>query len=115
MIQFEYDNTCAMTGLKLINGGGRCEIEAAHIKPVAEDGPDSSRNGIALSRTIHWMFDRHFLSISDSGEILVAKKFVPEQVCGLLNRDGKIRMPSSPSCQPHPAFLRYHRILFKGE
>lgn len=114
VIQNEYNNTCAMTGLRLINGGGRCEIEAAHIKPVAENGPDSPRNGIALSRTIHWMFDKHFLSISDQGEILISKKHVPEQVLGLLNRDGKIKIPSSPSCLPHPVFLRYHRSLFKG-
>jgi putative restriction endonuclease len=104
-----------MTGLKLINGGGRCEIEAAHIRPVEDGGPDSPRNGIALSRTIHWMFDRHFLSISDTGEILVAKKFVPEQIRKMLNNDGKIRVPSSPSYQPHPVFLKYHRDLFKGD
>ncbi len=115
VIQEAYDNTCAMTGLKIINGGGRCEIEAAHIKPVAEYGPDSPRNGIALSRTIHWMFDRHFLSISDAGEILVAKKYVPEPIRRLLNPDGRVKNPSSPSWQPHPIFLRYHRDLFKGD
>ncbi len=115
MIQDEYESTCAMTGLKLINGGGRCEIEAAHIRPVEDGGPDSPRNGIALSRTIHWMFDKHFLSISDTGDILVAKKFVPEQIRKMLNSDGKIRVPASTSCQPHPVFLKYHRDLFKGD
>ncbi|MFZ0931448.1 MAG: HNH endonuclease [Syntrophobacteraceae bacterium] len=47
-----YDFTCAMTGLKLINGGGRPEIEAAHIRPVGAEhhGPDSTRNGLALFR-----------------------------------------------------------------
>lgn len=115
VIQDEYENTCAMTGLKLINGGGRCEIEAAHIRPVEDGGPDSPRNGIALSRTIHWMFDKHFLTISDKGEILVAKKFVPDQIRRMLNSDLKIRVPSSPSCQPHPVFLKYHRDLFKGD
>src|SRR5688572_1331382 len=34
VIQRAYESTCAFTGLKLINGGGRCEIEAAHIRPV---------------------------------------------------------------------------------
>src|SRR5690606_18352871 len=29
-----YDERCAVTGLKLINGGGRAEVEAAHIRPV---------------------------------------------------------------------------------
>ena len=115
IIQEAYDNTCAMTGLKLINGGGRCEIEAAHIMPVAHNGPDSPRNGIALSRTVHWMFDKHFLSISDAGEILVAKKYVPDPIRRLLNPDGRVRMPSLPSRQPHPIYLSYHRNLFKGD
>jgi putative restriction endonuclease len=115
VIQEAYENTCAMTGLRLINGGGRCEIEAAHIKPVSADGPDSPRNGIALSRTIHWMFDKYFLSISEKGEILVAQRFVPEQVRRLLNPDGRVRIPPSPAWQPHPVFLRYHQALFKGD
>lgn len=115
IVRKAYESTCAMTGLKLVNGGGRCEIEAAHIKPVEADGPDSPRNGIALSRTIHWMFDKYFLSISDNGEILVAKKYVPEPVRRLLNSDGRIKFPSSPAWQPHPAFLRYHRNKFKGD
>jgi putative restriction endonuclease len=115
VIQEAYDNTCAMTGLKLINGGGRCEIEAAHIRPVEDNGPDSPRNGIALSRTIHWMFDKHFLSITDSGKILVAKKYVPDPIRHLLNPDGQARFPSSPAWQPHKVFLHYHQNLFKGD
>jgi putative restriction endonuclease len=47
-IQTAYESTCAMTGIKLINGGGRSEAQAAHIRPVAERGPDSIRNGLAL-------------------------------------------------------------------
>jgi putative restriction endonuclease len=114
VVQKAYGGTCAMTGLKLINGGGRCETEAAHIKPVKDNGPDSPRNGIALSRTIHWMFDKHFLSISDSGEILIARDHVPEPVRRLLNPDGKVKVPTSPLWRPHPVFLRYHQALFKG-
>lgn len=116
LIQSAYKSTCAMTGLKLINGGGRCEIEAAHIRPVARNGPDSPRNGIALSRTVHWMFDRGILSISDSGEILLAKGLVPDAVRRMLNPDGKVRFPSSAALAPHPVFLRYHREeFFKGD
>ena len=29
-----YDRRCAITGLQLINGGGRAEVEAAHIRSV---------------------------------------------------------------------------------
>lgn len=53
-----YGERCAITGLRLINGGGRAEAEAAHIRPVEANGPDVVTNGIALSGTVHWMFDR---------------------------------------------------------
>lgn len=115
VVRNAYDRTCAMTGLKLINGGGRCEIEAAHIRPVEENGPDSPRNGIALSRTVHWMFDRGILSIADNGQILIAEKLVPDMVRRLLNSDGRIISPRDSSLSPHRVFLRYHReTRFKG-
>ena len=43
-----YANTCAMTGFNIINGGGRAEVQAAHIRPVAHRGSDSIRNGLAV-------------------------------------------------------------------
>ena len=59
-----YDDTCAVTGLRIINGGGRSEAQAAHIWPVASGGPDVVQNGIALSSNVHWMFDRHLMIVS---------------------------------------------------
>jgi len=48
-----YDSRCAITSLKLINGNGRAEVEAAHIKPVEENGPDVVSNGMpSLERCI---------------------------------------------------------------
>jgi putative restriction endonuclease len=69
-----YDCRCAVTGLKFINGGGRAEVEAAHIKPVEHHGPDIITNGIALSGTAHWMFDRGLISLSDEMEVLVSRQ-----------------------------------------
>jgi putative restriction endonuclease len=115
VIQRAYSKTCAMTGLRLVNGGGRCEIEAAHILPVERQGPDSPRNGIALSRTVHWLFDRGVISISDKGEILVAQGLLPDPIRRMLNPDGLILRPSDAALRPHPHFLRYHREnIFKG-
>lgn len=115
VVRRAYESTCAMTGLKLINGGGRCEIEAAHIRPVDAEGPDSPRNGIALSRTVHWMFDRGILSIGEHGEILMAARLVPEPVKRMLNADGKVKYPAAMTLSPHDVFLRYHReTIFKG-
>lgn len=114
-IRQTYQDTCAFTGIKLVNGGGRCEIEAAHIRPVEDHGPDSLRNGLALSRTVHWMFDRGILSLEDDGKILEAKGLVPDAVKRLLNPDRQILLPVNSASRPHPQFLRYHREhRFKG-
>lgn len=92
-----YDQQCAVTGLKLINGGGRAEVEAAHIKPVQENGPDSVANGIALSRTAHWMFDRGLISLSDDFEIIVSRQVNDRDgVQAILNRTGRAIVPRAP-------------------
>ena len=114
-IQSAYDKRCAMTGLRIVNGGGRPEVQAAHIRPVKNDGPDSPRNGLALSSTFHWMFDRGLLSIEDDFRILKAKGAVPPEVERLLNPSGHLIVPEDYRLQPHQQFLRYHRDnIFKG-
>jgi putative restriction endonuclease len=114
-VRAAYANRCAMTGLRLINGGGRPEVQAAHIQPVAAKGPDSVRNGLALSGTVHWMFDRGLISIGDDYKILVAKNHVPEDAVRLLNQAGAIHLPKDENLHPNSHFLKFHRdIVFKG-
>jgi putative restriction endonuclease len=114
-IRSAYSQTCAMTGLRIINGGGRAEAQAAHIRPVADDGPDSVRNGLALSSTFHWMFDRGLVAIDDDFKILRAKNHLPEQADRMLNSSGYLKVPEDNRFQPHAQFLRYHREnKFKG-
>src|SRR4029077_1524771 len=89
-----YDQRCAITGLKLINGGGRAEVAAAHIRPVAENGPDIVSNGIALSGTVHWMFDRGLLGLSDDLTILLSRQLNdPDGVRALINKTGHALPP----------------------
>jgi putative restriction endonuclease len=114
-VRSAYGNTCAMTGLKIINGGGRPEVQAAHIRPVADSGPDSVRNGLALCGTIHWMFDRGLLSLNDDLTILMAADRVPDTVKQLINAERKLLLPGRPEIRPHPQFLKFHReSVFKG-
>jgi putative restriction endonuclease len=114
-VRAAYANRCAMTGLRLINGGGRPEVQAAHIQPVASKGPDSVRNGIALSGTVHWMFDRGLISIGDDYKILVAENHVPEDAVRLLNQTGSIYLPEDQTLYPNAYYLKFHRdVVFKG-
>jgi putative restriction endonuclease len=94
---------------------GRAEVEAAHIKPVERDGPDSPRNGLALSRTVHWMFDRGLISIDGNYGVLIAKGKVPEPAIRLINPERQLLLPDDRRYHPHPQFMRSHReTIFKG-
>lgn len=116
-----YNSTCAMTGLKLINGGGRGEIEAAHIRPVGSghNGPDPVRNGIALSGRCQGPFigclTGALCPLTDDYQILLAQKPMPDQVERMINPGGSIILPNSEVARPHRQFLEYHRKnIFKA-
>ena len=105
-----YDARCALTGVKLINGRGRAEAQAAHIMGVEHKGPDTVANGIALSGTVHWMFDRGLIALSDNGDILLSRKINDiEGVTRLLHSDLRARLPGNASLRPHARFLAWHR------
>lgn len=105
-----YNETCAISGLKLKNGGGRAEVAAAHIRPVEASGPDILSNGIALSGTVHWMFDRGLLSLSDEWDVLISRQVNdPESIRSLINSTGRAIVPMKLSKRPHPKFLEWHR------
>jgi len=110
-----YDRRCAFTGLRILNGLGRPEAQAAHIQPVSEDGPDSVRNGLALSSTFHWLFDRGLISLTDDFRILKARGALSGEVSRFINADGRALVPKEEVARPHPRYLKYHREnVFKG-
>lgn len=113
-VRAAYNKTCAVTGLRLINGGGRPEVQAAHIRSVERNGPDTVRNGIALTGTVHWLFDRGLISFTDDHRILVSNHGIPDGLDRLVVPDKKIILPDNPAWRPHPTYLGWHREnLFK--
>jgi putative restriction endonuclease len=85
-----YDSRCALTGLRIINGGGKAEVQAAHIWSVASGGPDVVQNGLALSGTVHWLFDRHAKQLD------------------------RIHLPKDPKLWPHRGYVARHREVFSS-
>lgn len=104
-----YQNTCAVTGLRLINGGGRPEVQAAHIRSVEADGPDTVRNGIALTGTAHWLFDRGLLSFGDDYSILLSPHGVPDDLDRLIRPQRTLILPEQLAWRPHATYLAWHR------
>lgn len=105
-----YGERCAITGLRLINGGGRAEVEAAHIRPVERNGPDIVSNGLALSGTAHWMFDRGLVGIGDDLSILISRQSNDAAaVLSMINSTGKLLAPLHLANRPRKEFVEWHR------
>ncbi|MGA0601431.1 HNH endonuclease [Caulobacter sp. KR2-114] len=108
-----YDDRCAVTGLRIVNGGGRAEVQAAHVMPVAEGGPDVVQNGIALSATVHWLFDRHLISIGEDYRLLVAHNRVPGELRGLFRPEPEgLHLPTDRRLWPSQRYLAHHREAY---
>jgi putative restriction endonuclease len=105
-----YDCRCAVTGHRFINGGGRAEVQAAHIKSVEHCGPDIVTNGVALSGTAHWMFDRGLIGLSEDFDVLVSRHVNDaDSVWNLVRPERRALVPTDPARRPHPAYLAWHR------
>ena len=78
---------------------GKTAVDAAHIHQFKRGGPDHPTNGIAFSKTAHWLFERGFWSISDDFRVLVrgpdiARKPVTRGIYSSRARAGRF------SCRP---------------
>jgi putative restriction endonuclease len=110
-----YGERCCFCGF----GGG--VVEAAHIKPVSDGGPDDVRNGVALCPTHHRLFDKGYVLISAAGLDVAAndKKMRAQRVsapdrarvaAGLASTP---HWPGSGRMRPDPKFIRRHRVLHR--
>jgi hypothetical protein len=106
-----YGYSCAVTGQRF-RYRTTVEAEAAHIISKDVFGTDDPRNGLALSRTAHWAFDRGIFTISDQYEVIVHEKAktADHALFPILETGGKqIRLPAEAFYRPHAEALEWHR------
>jgi len=106
-----YGNTCAVTGLRF-QTPRLTEADAAHIIGKDVQGTDDPRNGLSLSKTVHWAFDRGIFTISDQFEVIVHPKarhadFAEFPLMGLDRR--QIQLPKDRYYWPHQEALAWHK------
>ncbi|AMQ04619.1 HNH endonuclease [Sporosarcina psychrophila] len=101
-----YENRCAVTR-NVIQYGKFLNLEAAHIMPKSHGGLYMPNNGLALSRDVHWSFDKGFFTLNDDYTINVH----PEVESDFLrNFDGKhIYIPTVDFLKPSLNSIQYHR------
>ncbi len=114
-----YGGRCAISGLS--SDGIEGLVEAAHIRGVGrpEFGPDHITNGIALTPTLHRIFDRHLFSFRYEGDDLVVvlsrgltADMVQSSITGSqlsLQQGQRVWLPSSASARPSRKFINFHR------
>jgi putative restriction endonuclease len=112
-VRSAYGQRCAITRLRITDAANRPEVQAAHIHTVEDGGPDVIPNGIALSGTIHWLFDRHLISISEDYRLLVTERLIPPQIMALIAPSlNGIHLPEVAANWPQERFLARHRTKF---
>jgi putative restriction endonuclease len=113
LLREAYSNRCAFTGLSIVDHAGNPEVQGAHIWAVADGGPDIVQNGIALSATVHWLFDRHLISLTDDYKLLIAKNTLPKEFFStFMPLKEEIILPARDVDFPHPYFISKHREIF---
>lgn len=68
-----YQRRCAVTGEKTLP-----VLEAAHIKPYAEDGPHAVNNGILLRSDLHKLFDLGYVTVTPELKLEVSSRLREE-------------------------------------
>lgn len=109
IIASAYENRCAITGIRVVDRRGRSEMEAAHIRPITDKGPDIACNGVALCRTAHWLSDHGLISISKDLRVLRSRRLPQDFDTRLELTDKPIWVPRDVHLRPHKTFLEYHR------
>jgi putative restriction endonuclease len=109
-----YDYTCALTGHRLTTITGGSIVDAAHVHQFAISRNNDVENGLALSKTAHWLFDQGLWSVSDDYEVVVAvdafSESAPDSALLLGQRHGsRLILPRNRSLWPSPAHLAWHR------
>jgi len=68
-----YFRRCAISGEKTLP-----VLEAAHIKPHAESGPNRIDNGVLLRSDLHKLFDKGYLTVTPDLHVEVSQKIKEE-------------------------------------
>lgn len=99
--------------------GGACAVsrehslpvlEAAHIRPYADDGSHGVANGLLLRADIHRLFDAGYVTITLDHRFVVSRRLAQEWENGkaYYAMEGVIALPRSAEDRPSSELLRWH-------
>jgi len=112
-----YNYTCALTGYRIITVDRGTIVDAAHIAPFRSSKNNDVRNGLALCKNAHWLFDAGLWSLDDDYRVIVADSAFdedsPDQTPLKQMVGRKISLPRDEKYWPLPVNLAAHRKLHR--
>ena len=109
LVQEAYGRRCAVTGDKIVP-----VLQAAHIRPVSEQGENRVDNGLLLRSDVHTLFDRGYLGIHPTAKTLLVSPRLRadwgngEEFYRRATAGEPVLQPRRPADRPHRDFLEWH-------
>ncbi|MEI7838092.1 MAG: HNH endonuclease [Planctomycetota bacterium] len=108
-----YDYTCALTGYRLVTVTSGSIVDAAHIHQFADSRNNDPRNGMALCKNAHWLFDQGLWSLDDDYRIIVATSRFheagPEAILLARRAGTRVHLPGDRRYWPDTRYVAWHR------
>jgi putative restriction endonuclease len=101
-----YKRRCAFTASPVLH-----VLDAVHIKPFAQEGPNDVQNGMLLRQDVHTLFDRGYITVTPEYKVEVSRRIKDEFENGreYYSAHGKlIALPEEARLQPGKRFLSWH-------
>ena len=115
-VRAAYDYTCSICRSRVITQARSTLVDGAHIVPRSISNNDDPRNGIALCKTHHWLFDQYLLTIRPDHTLLLSN-FLKESrndIGDLWNLNKKpILLPGDKRFLPAQEALEVHAGKFE--
>jgi putative restriction endonuclease len=108
-----YGRACAVTHEHSLPA-----LEAAHIRPFAQEGPHEVSNGLLLRSDLHRLFDRGYVTVTPDHRLEVSRLLKDHFSNGRsyypLHGEA-IALPARPADHPDSELVRYHNeVIFRG-
>jgi len=109
-----YNKRCSISGERTMP-----VLEAAHIKPYSEAGPNFIRNGLLLRSDIHKLFDSGYITITKELKIEISRRIREEFENGreYYQYHGKdlSMLPTRNEDKPFGDYVEWHNVnVYKG-
>ncbi|MBN1212299.1 MAG: HNH endonuclease [candidate division Zixibacteria bacterium] len=104
-----YKRQCAFSGEKTLPA-----LEAAHIIPYHENGPNLTDNGLLIRSDFHKLFDKGYITVTPNYRIEVSKRIREEYENGrdyyAFHGKSLLILPKVKEDMPNKEFLEWHNV-----